>query len=71
MKSDAGTQIYAGQRHLNDGSTVILLQAPSAMVVLPVSGAQAVRAQGWAIGSEVHIDEGGEISRGRERGRRR
>jgi hypothetical protein len=71
VKSDAGTQIYAGQRHLNDGSTVLLLQSPNAMLVLPVSGAQAVRAQGWAIGSEVHVDEGGEISRGRERGRRR
>ena len=53
--ADAGKHSFAGLRHI-EGKTLMLLQTPSEMLVLPIDEATANRAQRLQIGSTVDVN---------------
>ncbi|MFM2287325.1 MAG: hypothetical protein RL684_468 [Pseudomonadota bacterium] len=57
--NDAGAAHYQGRRRLADGSEAVLLQSGDAMLVMPVSAAQAAKASTWARGQAVMTDANG------------
>lgn len=58
---DAGAGIYQGRRRFDDGTEAVLVQKGEAVLVKPVTAAQAAKAAGFTVGQAVNIDKQGRI----------
>lgn len=58
--ADAGSSIYQGRRKIGTAEA-LLLEREGAMLVLPVSAAQAAKASTWVRGAEVTVDTNGRL----------